>query len=93
MSKAEVAKNIAAYAPMIVLRGRGREGKTVVIESAEKTDVQVFGKIKAFRRQYGIEFYVIFVAPEEVLEDVPIEIYDESCTTNDVSTLINRLTD
>ena len=53
----------------------------------------MFGKIKAFRRQYGIEFYVIFVAPEEVLEDVPIEIYDESCTTNDVGTLINRLTD
>ena len=28
-------KQVAAYAPMIVLRGRGREGKSVVVECAE----------------------------------------------------------
>ena len=93
LSKAEVAKNIAAYAPMIVLRGRGREGKTVVIEAATEVDEQVLLKIKAFRRQYGVEFYLIFVGTEEVLEEVPFEVYDESCTTNDVGTLINRLSD
>lgn len=93
MSKQEIAKNIAAYAPMIVLRGRGREGKTVVIEASSEADTAVLPKIKAFRRQYGIEFYVIFVAPEEVLDEIPFEAFDESCTTNDVGTLINRLAD
>jgi len=93
LSKQDAAKNIAAYAPMIVLRGRGREGKTVVIEASSEASTAVMPKIQAFRRQYGIEFYVIFVAPEEVLDDIPFEAFDESCTTNDVGTLINRLAD
>lgn len=93
LSKQEIAKNIAAYAPMIVLRGRGREGKVVVIEASTEAETAVMPKIQAFRRQYGIEFYVIFVAPEEVLDQIPFEAYDESCTTNDVGTLINRLAD
>ena len=93
MSKNDLAKNIAAYAPMIVLRGRGREGKTVVIEASSETKNPVLGKIRAFREQYGVEFYMIFVAPEEVLDEMSVELYDESCTTNDVGTLINRLAD
>ena len=93
MTKSEIAKIIAAYAPMIVLRGRGREGKTVVIEASSEVKNPVLQKIHAFRKQYGIEFYLIFVAPEEVLAELPVDLYDESCTTNDVGTLINRLAD
>ncbi len=84
---------VAAYAPMVVLRGRGREGKTVVIEAASETQGLTLSKIAAFRRRLGPEFYVIFVAPEEIIDDVPLAVYDESCTTNDLDTLVGRLTD
>ena len=82
---------VAAYAPQVVLRGRGREGKSVVIEASEAVDRAILDKIVAFRRQYGSEFYIIFVAPEEVLDRVALGAYDESCTTNDLDTLISRL--
>lgn len=84
---------LAAYAPMIVLRGRGREGKTVVIEAATERDTMTIGKIEAFRRKLGIEFYVIFVAPEDLLDEIPVSAYDESCATTDLDTLVSRLAD
>ena len=86
-------KQVAAYAPMIVLRGRGRAGKTVVIEAADDTDPVTLEKIMAFRRKFGQEFYVVFVAPEEVLDDIPLDSHDESCATTDLDTLVGRLVD
>ena len=86
-------KQVAAYAPMIVLRGRGREGKTVVIEAVEKDEELLFSKIRAFRAQYGLEFYVSFVAPEEVLDTAPLDLADESTATINLKTLISRLAD
>ena len=83
--------SVAAYAPQIVLRGRGREGKTVVIEASEEAYRPILNKMIAFRRQYGAEFYMIFVAPEDVLDRVPLGAYDESATTNNLNTLISRL--
>lgn len=82
---------VAAYAPMIVLRGRGREGKGVVIEAIEEPNAAILKKIVAFREQYGQEFYVILVADDEVLDEVPLSSYDESCASTDVHTLIARL--
>lgn len=82
---------VAAYAPMIVLRGRGREGKSVVIEAVEETTAPILRKVTAFRTQYGQEFYVILVATDEVLDDVPMVAFDESCSTTNVNTLIARL--
>jgi hypothetical protein len=84
-------KQVAAYAPMIVLRGRGREGKSVVIETVEDLKNPILPKIVAFRRQYGQEYYVILIAPDEVLDEVPLATYDEACATTDISTLIARL--
>lgn len=82
---------VAAYAPQIVLRGRGREGKSVVIEAVEDASSPILPKIIAFRAQYGQEFYVIVVANDEVLDDLPLATYDESCSTTNVNTLISRL--
>lgn len=84
---------LAAYAPTMVLRGRGREGKTVVVETAERATDESLPKIKAFRKQYGLEFYVCFVAPEDVLDTVHFDTYDEAATTTDVHTLVSRLAD
>ncbi len=84
-------KRVAAYAPQIVLRGRGREGKTVVLESTEKLDALTCTKITAFREQYGSEFYVSFIASEEILDEAPISIYDESTALTELHTLISRL--
>ena len=82
---------VAAYAPMIVLRGRGREGKSVVIEAISEANAPILRKVIAFRTQYGQEFYVILVAPDEVLDEIPVSAYDESCTSTNVNTLIARL--
>ncbi|MCA8952769.1 MAG: hypothetical protein KDE27_24880 [Planctomycetes bacterium] len=82
---------VAAYAPQIVLRGRGREGKSVVIEAVEDPNAPILRKIVAFRAQYGQEFYVIVVASDEVLDDIPLAAFDESCSTTNVNTLIARL--
>jgi hypothetical protein len=82
---------VAAYAPMIVLRGRGREGKGVVIEAIEDAQASILTKVVAFRAQYGQEFYVILVADDEVLDEVPLASYDESCSSTNVHTLIARL--
>lgn len=84
-------ERVAAYAPMIVLRVRGREGKTVVIEAADAIDEGTLGKIRAFRRQYGAEFYICMIAPEEILDDIPLDAYDESATTEFAQNLISRL--
>lgn len=82
---------VAAYAPQIVLRGRGREGKSVVVEAVEEADAPILRKVVAFREQYGQEFYVILVAADEVLDEVPVAAYDESCSSTNVNTLIARL--
>lgn len=87
----EDEKMVAAYAPMIVLRGRGREGKGVVIEAVEDPKAPILKKIMAFRAQYGQEFYVILVADEDSLDEISLSAYDESCSSNDVHTLIARL--
>ncbi|MFT4513108.1 MAG: hypothetical protein ACI89X_001069 [Planctomycetota bacterium] len=82
---------VAAYAPMIVLRGRGREGKGVIIEAVEDAKAAILTKVIAFREQYGQEFYITLVADDEVLDEVPLSAYDESCTSTNVHTLIARL--
>ncbi len=82
---------VAAYAPMIVLRGRGREGKGVVIEAVEESDAPILRKIISFRAQYGQEFYVILVGSDEALEAAPMTSHDESCSEINVNTLIARL--
>lgn len=84
-------KQVGAYAPMVVLRGRGREGKSVVIEACEEREAPIMRKVVAFRAQYGPEFYVIMVAAEEVLDHVPLAAYDESCSTTSVHALVSRL--
>ena len=82
---------VAAYAPMIVLRGRGREGKSVVIEAIAEANAPILKKVISFRGQYGQEFYIIFVANDDVLDAVPLAAYDESCAETNVNTLIARL--
>lgn len=84
-------KQVAAYAPMVVLRGRGREGKSVVIEAVEDAKNPIVSKIVAFRRQYGQEYYVILIGTDEALDEIPLATYDESCAVTDVNTLIARL--
>lgn len=82
---------VAAYAPMIVLRGRGREGKGIVIEAIEEANAPILRKIVSFRSQYGQEFYVILVGSDEALDEAPLPSYDESCSATNVNTLIARL--
>lgn len=82
---------VAAYAPMIVLRGRGREGKSVVIEAADDAQSPILKKVVSFRGQYGQEFYVILVAQDDVLDEVELATYDEACSATNANTLISRL--
>lgn len=84
---------VAAYAPMIVVRGRGREGKTVVLEALDEIEPNFLDKVRAFRRVYGPEFYVSFVGSEELLDEVPIDAYDEATDVQNAVALVSRLAD
>jgi len=84
---------VAAYAPMIVVRGRGREGKTVVIEALDEVEPGILDKVRAFRRSYGLEFYVSFVGSEDLLDEVPIDAYDEATDVQNAVALVSRLAD
>jgi hypothetical protein len=86
-------ESVAAYAPMIVVRGRGREGKTVVIEALDTVEPGLLDKVRAFRRLYGLEFYVSFVGTEELLDDVPVDAYDEATDVQNAVALVSRLAD
>lgn len=86
-------ESLAAYAPTMVLRGRGREGKTVVVETTESNKDPNLPKIRAYRKQYGPEFYVCLVAPEEVLDQVHFDTYDDATAATEVHTLVSRLAD
>lgn len=82
---------IAAYSPCIVLRGRGREGKTAIIETLATLDLAHVGKIEAFRALYETEFYVILVAPGAVFDDMTKAAYDEAVLPSEVGSLVARL--
>ncbi|MEZ5966229.1 MAG: hypothetical protein R3F56_20500 [Planctomycetota bacterium] len=86
-------ESVAAYAPMIVVRGRGREGKTVVIEALDAVEPGLLDKVRAFRRSYGLEFYVSFVGSEELLDEIPLDVYDEATDVQNAVALVSRLAD
>ena len=69
----------------------GGEGKGVIIEAIEDAKASILTKVIAFREQYGQEFYITLVADDEVLDEVPLAAYDESCSSTNVHTLIARL--
>lgn len=85
--------SLAAFAPTMVVRGRGREGKTVLVETTELATDPNLDKVRAFRKQYGLEFYLSFVASEEILDQVPFDVYDEATEVLNLAALIGRLAD
>ncbi len=84
---------VAAYSPDIVVRGRGREGKTVVFEAIKNHRDPDIPKVAAFRRQYGQEFYVILVGKEDHLDRVPAESFDEACPREGLQVYLHRMAD
>lgn len=84
---------MAAYSPDIVVRGRGREGKTVVFETLESPRDPDVEKVAAFRKQYGQEFYVIVVAHDDVLARIEEQCYDESSTPEAMQSFLGRMVD
>jgi hypothetical protein len=84
---------MAAYSPCIVLRGRGREGKTTVIECMGALDSTYAQKVESFHKAYEAEFYVILVASLAVLEDLPPTAYDEGILPSEIESLIGRIAD
>ncbi|MEO0481300.1 MAG: hypothetical protein AAF196_17665 [Planctomycetota bacterium] len=86
-------ESLAAFAPTIVVRGRGREGKVLVIETLEQANQDTVRKIAAFRALHGAEFFVSVIAPEAVLDEIPFDLADEMLATTELYALIGRLTD
>jgi hypothetical protein len=82
---------VAAYSPTMVLRGRGREGKTMVIEILPTlNDIQI-QKIKAFRGLFGAEFFLTLVAPGPVLDEIFEQISDDEVLPSSIENLIARM--
>lgn len=84
-------KVIAAYSPCIALRGRGREGKTAVLEVLASTDALHVKKLQAFRSLYESEFYVTLVAPGHVLDEIARDSFDEAVLPSELGSLVARL--
>ena len=84
-------KIIAAYSPCIALRGRGREGKTAILEVLAEADMAHVKKLQAFRKLYEAEFYVTLVAPGHVLDEVARDCFDESVLPSELGSLVARL--
>lgn len=82
---------IAAYSPCIALRGRGREGKTAILEVMAEADSAHVAKLQAFRKLYESEFYVTLVAPGQVLDDLPRDCFDEAVLPSELGSLVARL--
>ena len=82
---------IAAYSPCMALRGRGREGKTAIIEVVAERDDAHIEKVRAFRQLYEAEFYVIFAAPVQVLDFMPSDAHDEAVMPAELGSLVARL--
>ncbi|MFQ5506657.1 MAG: hypothetical protein ACE5F1_17950 [Planctomycetota bacterium] len=82
---------VAAYSPCIVLRGRGREGKTAMIQVVSSMDETMIKKIEAFRSLYNAEFYVMLVAPGSILNRIPPSCYDEALLPTEFDSLAMRL--
>ncbi len=82
---------VASYSPSIVLRGRGREGKTSVIEVLASAEGSHAEKIKAFHSIYNQDFYVMLIAPEEVLKEVDSGSIDAGIPPSEIDDLVNRL--
>lgn len=84
-------KAIAAYSPCIALRGRGREGKTAILEVLADADAAHVSKLQAFRKLYEAEFYVTLVAPGHVLDVIPRDSFDEAVLPSELGSLVARL--
>ncbi len=88
--KVDEAK-MAAYSPCIALRGRGREGKTSILEVLADVDLSHVRKLQAFRRIYEQEFYVTLVLPGHVLDEIEKDSYDEAVMPSELGSLVARL--
>ena len=86
-------KGVAAYSPCIALRGRGREGKTTILEIMAVWDDVHIQKIRAFRALYKAEFFVIFIAPGHIVERLAADAYDEVVLPSELHNLISRLSE
>jgi len=84
---------LAAYSPGLVLRGRGREGKTSIIDAVALWDETTVQKIDAFRRHYSAEFYTILVAPSDIVAKLPESSYDEILLPGEIDALVARLSE
>lgn len=82
---------VAAYAPMVVLRGLA-VAKARASSSRPSKRPPPRSCARSSRSEPSTqEFYVILVAADEVLDEVPLAAYDESCSSTNVNTLIARL--
>ncbi len=84
-------EKVAAYSPTMVLRGRGREGKTMVIEVLPTLNETQIKKIKAFRKLFDAEFFVTLVAPGPVLDEIFEKISDDEVLPSSIESLIARM--
>ncbi|MCB9880620.1 MAG: hypothetical protein H6832_13685 [Planctomycetes bacterium] len=82
---------MAAYSPCIALRGRGREGKTSILEVMADVDIAHVRKLQAFRRLYEAEFHVTLVLPGHVLDEIERDSFDEAVMPSELGSLVARL--
>jgi hypothetical protein len=82
---------VGAYSPTIIIRGKGREGKTLVIEAIEKLSTLQLKKIASFRESFKQDFFLTVISTSSCYEALPENLADHFVRDKDLQEYIERI--
>ena len=82
---------VGAYSPTIIIRGKGREGKTLVIEAIEKVSQLQLKKIASFREIFSQDFFLVVITSLRCQETLPNDLADDYVLRKDLQEFIDRI--
>jgi|GEM_PF-5623929 len=82
---------VGAYSPTIIIRGKGREGKTLVIEAIEELKPLQIKKIASFREIFSQDFFLVVITNEKCIKGLPTDIADDFFIKKDLQEFIERI--
>ena len=82
---------VGAYSPTIIIRGKGREGKTLVIEAIEEIIPLQIKKIGSFREIFSQDFFLVVITNDKCINNLPENLADEFFNKKDLQEFIERI--
>ena len=82
---------VGAYSPAIIIRGKGREGKTLVIEVIESISNLHLKKISSFRKLFTQDFFLTVITTKKCFRNLPEGLADQIIHEKDLLEFIERI--